>query len=175
MFDTGLVGIMKNLVSDILYYKIYHSPIGRLQLIARSGLVAVLPQNHFREPSSELVENNDHPVLMKAEKQLAEYFLGKRQNFDIKLEINGTVFQINAWRELQKIPYGETISYGQQAARIGDSKKARAVGAANGRNPLLIIVPCHRVIGASGALTGFGGGMAMKEQLLDLEKSYSKN
>lgn len=161
------------MLANILYYKIYNSPVGKLQLIASDkGLFAVLPPNHFRTASDELIENNTSPILLKTEKQLAEYFEGKRKKFDIKLEIRGTVFQINAWRELQNIPYGETISYGQQATRIGDAKKARAAGIANSRNPLMIIVPCHRVIGASGALTGFGGGLDMKQKLLDLEKTH---
>ena len=157
---------------NILFYKIIISPVGGLQLIVSDkGLLAVLPKNHFRDASDELMKNNNHPILLNVEKQLEEYFSGKRKEFDIKLDMQGTVFQINSWRQLQKIPYGETISYGQQAERIGDAKKARAVGAANGRNPLLIIVPCHRVIGASGALTGFGGGLPMKQKLLELEKA----
>ncbi len=157
---------------NIFYYKVIQSPVGELQLLAsEKGLCAVLPQNHFRDAGDELVENDQHPILLKVEKQLSEYFAGKRTEFDIKLDMRGSVFQINAWRQLQKIPYGETISYGQQAAGMGDAKKARAVGAANGRNPLLIIVPCHRVIGASGALTGFGGGLPMKRKLLELEKT----
>lgn len=169
MFERDRFWIM---LVNILHYKIYDSPIGKLQLVASdSGLQAVLPQNHFRTASAEFIENNANPILLKTEKQLAEYFEGKRKKFDIKLEMRGTVFQINAWRELQNIPYGETISYGQQATRIGDAKKARAVGVANGRNPLMIVVPCHRVIGASGALTGFGGGLDMKQKLLDLETS----
>ncbi len=160
------------MLANILYYKIYDSPIGKLQLVAsNTHLFAVLPKKYFRNACDELIENNTHPLLLKAEKQLKEYFAGKRTKFDIKLEMRGTVFQINAWRELQNIPYGETISYGQQATRISDAKKARAVGMANGRNPLMIIVPCHRVIGASGALTGFGGGLDAKQKLLDLEKS----
>ncbi len=159
------------MLKNIFHYKIVKSPIGELQLVAsEKGLCSVLPQNHFREAGDELVENKEHPILLKAEKQISEYFVGKRREFDIKLDMRGSVFQINAWRQLQKIPYGKTISYGQQAAGMGDAKKARAVGAANGRNPLLIIVPCHRVIGASGALTGFGGGLPMKKKLLELEK-----
>lgn len=156
--------------AHILYYKFSWFPVGRLQIVSSDkGLVAVLSQNSFRA-GDELVENNSHHILLKAEKQLGEYFAGKRKEFDLNLEMRGTVFQINAWRQLQKIPYGETISYGEQAARLGDIKKARAVGAANGRNPLLIIVPCHRVVGASGALTGFGAGLPMKQQLLELER-----
>lgn len=157
---------------NILYYKIITSPVDEFQLIASDkGLRWVHSKNQFREASAELVEDNNHPLLLKAEKQFAEYFAGKRKDFDLKLDMQGTVFQINTWRQLQKIPYGETISYGEQAKRVGDAKKARAVGAANGRNPLMIVVPCHRVIGASGALTGFGGGLPLKKKLLELEKA----
>ncbi len=156
---------------NISYYKFYSSPVGKLQLVASDrGISGVYSQNNFRDAGNELVEDNNHLLLLKAEKQLGEYFAGKRKEFDLKLDMQGSVFQINAWRQLQKIPYGETISYGQQAARVGDAKKARAVGAANGRNPLMIIIPCHRVIGASGALTGFGGGLPLKKKLLELEK-----
>lgn len=155
----------------MLHYKIIASPIGKLRLVASDrALFAVLSQNNFRIANYELIENQNQHILLKTEKQLSEYFAGKRKEFDIKLEMRGTVFQINAWRQLQKIPYGETISYGQQATRIGDVKKARAIGRANSCNPLLIIVPCHRVIGASGALTGFSGGLHIKQQLLDLEQ-----
>lgn len=155
-----------------LYTKIVSSPVGALRLIASDrGLRALLLPGGPLKMEEGLIENATHPILLKAEKQLAEYFSGARKNFDVKLDMRGTVFQINAWRELQKIPYGETISYGEQATRMGDAKKARAAGMANGRNPISIIVPCHRVIGASGSLTGFGGGLKMKQQLLDLERA----
>jgi methylated-DNA-[protein]-cysteine S-methyltransferase len=158
-----------------LYYKTIPSPVGPLQLVTSDkGLCCVLFDGgrHNRLMVDGGLEQNDaHPLLLKAEQQLAEYFSGKRKSFDVKLDMRGTVFQIKAWRELQKIPYGETISYGEQAKRVGDAKKARAVGMANGRNPLAIIVPCHRVIGSSGALVGFGGGLNTKQKLLDLEKS----
>ncbi len=170
--DKKQVVTLQNILQDISYYKILETPVGKLQIIASgNGLRYVLSKNHFYKKSEGLVEKSDHPVLLKTEKQISEYFAGKRKEFDIKLDMRGTVFQIKAWRELQKIPYGKTISYGEQAARIGDAKKARAVGAANGRNPLLIIVPCHRVIGSSGALTGFASGLDMKQKLLELEKS----
>ena len=157
---------------NIFYFKIVSSPIGNLQLVASDkGLVGVFSEEHYREINDEMVEGDSNQFIMKAEAQLAEYFGGKRKNFDVKLDMRGTVFQINAWRELQKIPYGETISYGEQAARVGDAKKARAVGTANGRNPFLIIVPCHRVVGAGGSLGGFSsGGIATKKKLLELEK-----
>jgi methylated-DNA-[protein]-cysteine S-methyltransferase len=156
----------------MLSYKVIDSPIGELQILAsNNGLRAVSTRKFWQNSSDDLVENENHHILLKTEKQLDEYFAGNRKVFDVKLEMRGTVFQINAWRELQKIPYGATISYGEQAARMGDAKKARAVGAANGRNPLLIIVPCHRVIGASGALTGYASGVEVKEFLLGLERN----
>ena len=155
---------------QIFYTQTIPSPVGALQLIASDrGLCALLlPRGRVR-PGEGLVEA-EHPILLKAEKQLGEYFAGKRKKFDVKLDMQGTVFQIKAWRELEKIPYGETISYGEQAKRMGDAKKSRAVGMANGRNPIAIIVPCHRVIGSNGSLTGFGGGLHMKQQLIDLER-----
>jgi len=156
-----------------LYYKTLASPVGSLRLIASDkGLCAVLfDDGRYNRlmVNGQLERSDAHPLLLRAEKQLQEYFAGKRKDFDVKLDMRGTVFQIKAWRELQKIPYGGTISYGEQARRVGDAKKARAVGMANGRNPLAIIVPCHRVIGASGALVGFGGGLPTKQHLLELE------
>ena len=161
------------MLANIIYYKIIQSPIGNLQLIASDkGLVGVFSKEHYREINGEMVDGDSNQLIIKAEMQLKEYFAGKRKQFDVKLDMQGTVFQINAWRELQKIPYGETISYGEQAARVGDAKKARAVGTANGRNPFLIIVPCHRVIGAGGSLGGFSsGGIPTKKKLLELEKA----
>ena len=101
--------------------------------------------------------------------QLADYFDGRRTGFDLPLAMQGTPFQLRVWRALQDIPYGETISYGEQARRIGRPADPRAVGQANGRNPIAVIVPCHRVIGADGSLTGYGGGVERKRQLLELE------
>ena len=108
--------------------------------------------------------------LDRAETQLAEYFRGTRREFDLDLDLAGTAFQRSAWEVLRTIPYGATLSYGQQAAALGDPAKARAVGAANGRNPLSIVVPCHRVVAAGGALTGFAGGLGTKAWLLDHER-----
>lgn len=109
----------------------------------------------------------------KCKKQLEEYFSGKRKNFDLKLDIRGTEFRKKAWNELLKIPYGETITYGEQAERLGNPKSSRAVGQANGDNKILIVVPCHRVIGKNGKMTGFSseGGIKIKEYLLELEKN----
>lgn len=109
------------------------------------------------------------PLFAEARRQLAEYFAGQRTDFELPLAPSGTPFQLQVWAELRRIPYGTTISYGEQARRIGKPKAARAVGLANGRNPISIVVPCHRVVGADGTLTGFGGGLPTKRALLDLE------
>ena len=106
-------------------------------------------------------------------RQLKEYFNRQRKEFDLQLEIVGTDFQKNVWNELKKIPYGETISYGELAIRMGDKNRMRAVAAANGANPIPIIIPCHRVIGADGSLTGYGGGLDVKQKLLELEGSWT--
>ncbi|MCK4080420.1 methylated-DNA--[protein]-cysteine S-methyltransferase [Acinetobacter radioresistens] len=150
------------------------SPVGRLRLIANEkALVAVLWENEQpkRIQLAELVVEPEHPVLLQVRQQLEEYFEGNRQRFDIPLDFAGTEFQKLVWTELLKIPYGQTRSYGQIAQAIGRPKAMRAVGAANGRNPISIIAPCHRVIGASGALTGFAGGLDNKIILLNLEKN----
>jgi len=161
------------MLPQTLYYKTIASPIGSLRLMASDkGLCAVLfhgGRNNRVTFEGGLEQADDHPVLVQAEKQLKEYFEGKRKDFALKLDVRGTVFQQKVWRELNRIPYGKTISYGEQAKRMGDANKARAVGMANGRNPLPIVVPCHRVIGASGNLTGFGGGLPIKQYLLEFE------
>ena len=118
------------------------------------------------------VSPNDAKVL-NVFKQLKEYFSRERKEFNLPLEILGTDFQKKVWDELKKIPYGETISYGELAARIGDKNKMRAVAAANGANPLPIVIPCHRVIGADGSLTGYGGGLDVKQKLLEMEGSWT--
>lgn len=150
-------------------FTIYESPVGALTLVATdTGLRAVWwPDDARALPVDQ--RDEAHPVLAKATVQLQEYFAGDRREFDLPLEPAGTPFQLTVWDVLRTIPYGETITYGEQARRLGDTRKARAVGAANGRNPLSIVVPCHRVVGASGALTGFAGGMGTKRWLLDFE------
>jgi methylated-DNA-[protein]-cysteine S-methyltransferase len=105
--------------------------------------------------------------------QLREYLAGDRTSFDVPLDLQGTEFQVDAWNALAKIPFGSTVSYAQQAASIGRPKATRAIGSANGRNPVVIVLPCHRVVGADGSLTGFGGGLHVKSWLLDLEKQKS--
>ena len=155
------------------FFKMINSPIGVLKLVGNAaGLAAILWANEGpRRVRLNIVgEDKTHPVLVEAERQLNEYFRGKRERFDLKLNFVGTPFQNKVWEALLRIPYGQTRSYGEIARELGNPKAVRAVGAANGRNPIAIIAPCHRVIGASGALTGFAGGLAAKKHLLDLEK-----
>ena len=152
-----------------------NSPVGELRLIAGDNdLRAILWGAEDAEriasiDDDELVEGTT-PVLDEAISQLEEYFAGTRREFDLPLDPAGTEFQQSAWMVLRTIPYGTTISYGQQAERLGDPNKARAVGAANGKNPLSIVVPCHRVVGSNGHLTGFAAGIDVKSWLLDHER-----
>jgi methylated-DNA-[protein]-cysteine S-methyltransferase len=120
-------------------------------------------------PPAGAIPCADHPILMETRRQLDAYFERELRDFDIPLVLKGTPFQILVWRALQQIPYGVTRSYAQQARAIGAPDAVRAVGSANGRNPIPIVVPCHRVIGSNGKLTGFGGGLPLKRYLLDLE------
>ena len=155
-----------------LSYKEINSPVGKLKLIASaSALVGVLWERENTNRVTLDAQNHDphHPILVEAERQLSEYFAGKRTQFELPLEPRGTEFQKKVWRSLRQIPFGETKSYVEIARTIGSPRASRAVGAANGKNPLSIVVPCHRVIGANGALTGFGGGLETKAQLLALE------
>jgi methylated-DNA-[protein]-cysteine S-methyltransferase len=148
------------------------SPIGRLLLAADgAGLVRVHFQAgpHPLQPAATW--RHEAAPLAQAAGQLAEYFAGTRRDFELPLAPRGTAFQLAVWRALQGIPYGETVSYGELARRLGAPSAARAVGLANGANPLAIIVPCHRVIGADGSLTGFGGGLPIKRALLALERA----
>jgi methylated-DNA-[protein]-cysteine S-methyltransferase len=156
-----------------LAYKVVASPIGKLKLVASDQwLVAILWENDSpnRVRLSELVASERHPVLFETERQLGEYFSGKRAAFSVALDMRGTRFQKDVWESLLRIPFGQTRSYGQLAKQLGNPKASRAVGAANGRNPISIIVPCHRVIGSSGKLTGFAGGLPAKAHLLELEQ-----
>lgn len=153
-------------------YKLMPSPVGQLTLVARNGkLGAVLweTERDNRVRLGELHEANDSPVLLETERQLAEYFAGTRNRFELELDFDGTDFQKQVWQALLTIPFGQTRSYSQIARQIGNPNAVRAVGAANGRNPISIIAPCHRVVGASGALTGFAGGLEAKRYLLTLE------
>jgi methylated-DNA-[protein]-cysteine S-methyltransferase len=152
--------------------KTVRSPVGVLTLIASGdGLAAILWENDRpgRVRLDVIAEDPSHPVLVETERQLAEYFAGRRKVFDLALDFAGTEFQKKVWQALLTIPFGETRSYAQIARQIGRPTAMRAVGAANGRNPISIVAPCHRVIGSSGKLTGFAGGLDVKAQLLRLE------
>ena len=148
------------------------SPVGSLILIAGEvRLVAIVWKNDDprRVRLTNLCENRAHPVLIEAERQLRDYFAGNRQAFDLKLDFVGTDFQKKVWNALLAIPYGQTRSYAEIANAIGNSRAVRAVGAANGKNPISIIAPCHRVVGSDGHLVGYAGGLAAKRYLLTLE------
>ncbi len=152
--------------------KFIESPVGRLKGVASDrGLVAILwsTENPKRVRLGELREDAAHPLLLRAEQELAEYFDGSRRIFNLSLDLRGTPFQKQVWEALLAIPFGETRTYSQLATQLGRPQASRAVGAANGKNPVSIVVPCHRVIGASGALTGFAGGMQAKACLLKHE------
>lgn len=151
------------------------SPVGVLKLVATdTALVAVLWENEDpkRVRLAELIENTQHPILLETQKQLNEYFAGQCQKFDVPLDFEGTEFQQKVWQALLSIPFGETRSYKDIAEQIGNVKAVRAVGAANGKNPISIIAPCHRVVGANGKLVGFAGGLENKDILLKIEKLH---
>ena len=154
------------------YFRIVESPIGLLRLVANEdSLVAISweDESAHRDPQHDGIEARQHPVLAEAARQLEQYFAGKRKSFELKLHFAGTDFQRKVWNALLTIPFGETRSYGQIATQIGHPSAIRAVGAANGQNPIPIVVPCHRVIGSTGKLVGFGGGLPRKVHLLTLE------
>jgi methylated-DNA-[protein]-cysteine S-methyltransferase len=153
-------------------YKLIDSPVGQLTLVAKGErLTAILWQNDRagRVRLGEMACDEQRPVLLESARQLAEYFAGRRTAFDVPLAFDGTDFQKRVWAVLLAIPYGQTRTYLQIARQLGNEKAVRAVGAANGRNPISIIAPCHRVIGAGGELTGFAGGLHAKKLLLALE------
>ena len=156
-----------------LHSTTHRTPVGMLTLVASDrGLRAVLwpklsAQGAGISPRPR--RHPDHPILRKTIEQLDEYFAGSRTSFELPLDLEGTRFQLAAWRSLADIPFGATTTYGRQAAGLGIPKAARALGAANGANPVCIVLPCHRVIGADGSLTGFGGGLPVKQWLLDHE------
>lgn len=159
-----------------MYYCYLDTPIGELLLAGEEGALSMIgfPKGSMRrEPEADWIFNEK--PLAKACTQLNEYFAGRRKEFDLPLKLNGTEFQVSVLEALQDIPYGQTTSYGEIAKRIGRPKAVRAVGAANGRNPIPIVVPCHRVIGSTGDLTGFGGGLDTKEALLRLEAEHTQD
>ena len=156
------------------FSKTIWSPVGELTLVAdERGLAAILWENDKpdRVRLGALNEKPDHQILVETERQLGEYFAGERRSFDVPLSFAGTDFQKRVWSALLAIPFGETRSYGEIADQLGNPGASRAVGAANGRNPISIIAPCHRVVGSNGKLTGFAGGLEAKAFLLDLEQA----
>ena len=166
---------LKRLPETAIYAEM-NTPIGQLTIITTEDkLHAILWENERHNSACEDIiksfrKQENQEIVLKVKEQLNEYFQGKRKTFNIPLALNGTHFQMLVWKQLQKIPYGKTISYGEQAKLLGDKNKARAVGLANGLNPISIIVPCHRVIGTNGKLVGFGGGLDIKSFLLAFEK-----
>ncbi len=144
------------------------SPVGKLRLVAsEKGLVAIDVRNHTKQATT--IDASAQAILIKTKKQLEQYFAGTRTSFDVALDLVGTEFQVQAWRALGRIPFGKTISYGQQAKNMKKPKAFRAVGSANGMNPVPIIVPCHRVVASDGSLGGYSLGLKMKKQLLAIE------
>lgn len=159
-----------------MYYCYLDTPIGELLLAGEDGALAMIgfPKGSMRrDPEADWIYNEK--PLATARQQLEEYFAGARKEFDLPLTLAGTEFQVSVLKALLEIPYGKTVSYGDIAKRIGRPRAVRAVGAANGRNPIPIVVPCHRVIGSSGDLTGFGGGLDTKEALLRLEAENTQD
>jgi methylated-DNA-[protein]-cysteine S-methyltransferase len=163
-------------IAENMVYDIMLSPVGELCIfVSAQRIHRVLWESEMKSPDGKILlkkhkRDPQNSILKNTVKQLKEYFAGKRQQFELPISFQGTDFQIQAWQALCDIPYGETISYGEQAQRLGDKNKARAVGLANGMNPISIIVPCHRVIGSNGKLTGFGGGLSCKAWLLEHER-----
>jgi methylated-DNA-[protein]-cysteine S-methyltransferase len=162
-------------MSTKTYFTEFRSPIGLIQLRGTDRAVTgIFMEKHRHEPAQPEGAVHDGRPLRAAQRELEEYFAGERRTFSVALAATGTPFQMQVWEALRAIPYGETISYGELARRIGNPQAVRAVGLANGRNPISIIVPCHRVIGANGTLTGYGGGLDRKRFLLALERGSEK-
>lgn len=156
-----------------MYYTYLKTPIGKLLLAGSENELRLIsfPEGAMRkQPEPDWIQSEK--PFREASRQLLEYFKGKRTKFDLALKPEGTPFQLEVLQELTRIPYGATASYGEIASRIGRPKASRAVGAANGRNPLPIVIPCHRVVGSNGSLTGFGGGLDTKKSLLDMERGF---
>jgi methylated-DNA-[protein]-cysteine S-methyltransferase len=159
------------------YATSFDSPVGKLYAQARQNSITVLHMVGAQHPPkmlADIIDSPELPIFLQLQTQLFEYFAGRRREFKLSLAPDGTAFEKSVWRALLKIPYGETCTYGQQALRINNPNAVRAVGAANGRNPIGIIIPCHRVIGRSGTLTGYAGGLDKKAFLLRLENDSSE-
>ena len=150
-----------------MFYETYKSPVGPITLTSEGAGLTSLHTGKFRIPAGW---KRDPKMFRDVVRQLDDYFAGKLNKFDVPLDLKGTAFQLKVWNAMLDIPHGGTMSYGELARRIGYPKAARAVGQASGRNPVAIIVPCHRVVGSNGSLTGYGGGLPRKAALLDLEK-----
>jgi methylated-DNA-[protein]-cysteine S-methyltransferase len=160
---------------DATVHTIVDSPLGPLTLVTRAGGLAgvyMTQQRHLppEDTFGPRVAVTDVPLLTRTADQLAAYFAGDLRDFDLDMSTSGTPFQRRVWTALRDIPYGETVTYGELAAAVGQPTASRAVGLANGRNPLSIVVPCHRVVGANGSMTGYGGGIERKRWLLDFER-----
>jgi methylated-DNA-[protein]-cysteine S-methyltransferase len=154
------------------YYDSFESPHGKMLLVATEKGVSGIyfnRQKYFPEPKKDWKRDERHAVLQQAKRELREYFAGKRRRFAVPLAPDGTPFQRSVWKAIAKVGFGKTVTYGELAAKAGRPGSARAAGAATGRNPISIIVPCHRILGANGSLTGYAGGLARKRALLQLE------
>ena len=156
----------------MLCYRTVPFAIGKLTIMEKNGKIVRIKLNRPPEPAIHAVEE-ETSLIAEAVSQLSAYFEGRLKTFDLPLDMSGTPFRMKTWEALKTIPYGETRSYGDIARQISQPKACRAVGMANHNNPVAIVVPCHRVIGSDGSLTGYGGGLPIKRQLLDLEKRYS--
>lgn len=173
--------LQKLQISGDTIYSDLDSPVGCLTIItSNQGLLSILWDNDLcheanQKTLSRIQRSTNSKIIKQTKKQLQEYFNGERKKFDLPIVFNGTFFQIKAWEQLCKIGYGQTISYGAQAKQLGNKNKARAVGLANGANPISIVVPCHRVIGSNGQMTGFGGGIDKKAYLLEFEQRVINN
>ncbi len=156
------------------YYDTFQSPHGRMLLVAtEDGVSGVyfVGQKYFPEKEKEWKRSPDHAPLKRVKRELAEYFAGKRKRFEVALDPRGTPFQRSVWKAISSVGFGKTLSYGELARKAGFPGSARAAGAATGRNPISIIVPCHRIMGSDGSLTGYAGGLNRKRALLALEGS----
>ncbi len=157
-------------MSSMPYYSLIPSHLGNITIQCNdNALLGIWFETHTTKPASLGIKADAHPLLTEAQQQLQQYFTGTRQQFSLPFELHGTEFQKQVWCALTKIPFGYTASYQDLAIAIGRPKAVRAVGATNGKNPLSIVIPCHRVIGANGKLTGYAGGIERKQQLLELE------
>ena len=164
------------MIPDQQYFSgLFTAPFGVLHVVASDlGVRYVMFENDAHPKPLDalnLQHDDSHDVMREVLSQLNEYFSGKRREFELPLDLHGTEFQVAAWKSLARIPFGHTSSYGEQAASIGRPTAVRAIGGANGRNPVAVILPCHRVIGANGSLTGFGGGLEVKKWLLQHEQT----